>query len=125
MDPSTPPPVTSLAGATRMSLGARLANVFAAPGEVFAEVKIGPPSPANGLVPGLLLCLAGIVSTFVLFSQDSILQQLRDQQEQALEKKLEKASKEQREQIQAMFEKFTSPALMKIFGSAGAVVRGL
>jgi hypothetical protein len=51
-----------------MSLGARLTNVFIGPWEVFEEVKQGPPSLANWLVPALLLCLVGVVSAFVIFS---------------------------------------------------------
>ena len=105
MNESMPPPPPDLQTGPRMSLGGRLTNVFAAPAEVFDEVKKSTPSNANWLVPALLLCLVGIVATFVIFSQDSILQQIREQQDRAMEKKLEKVPKEQREQIREIVDK--------------------
>ena len=118
-----PPSLPDVQTGPRMSLGTRLMNVFTGPGEVFDEVKKGPPSNANWLVPVLLICLVGIVATFVIFSQDSILQQIREQQDRAIEKKLEKLPKEQREQAREIAEKWTSPALMKLFGSGGTIAR--
>jgi hypothetical protein len=114
-EPQPPPPCAS-------SLAARLFNVFATPGDVFEEVAASAPCHANWLTPVFLVCLAGLVSVFVIFSQETIIQQLRAQQEQALEKKLQHLPKEQREQAKATIEKFTSPALLKGFGAAGAVV---
>ena len=125
MESSTPPPVPPVEPAPSMMLGARLMNVFSSPGEVFDEVKRGPPSTANWLAPALLLCLAGIISAFVIFSQDSILQQLKEQQEAAMERKLEKVPKEQREQVLEMMDKIFNPLTMKILGSGGAVVRAM
>src|SRR5580765_3525426 len=109
MDEPLPPPLPSLPGGPRMSLGARLMNVFAGPGDVFEEVVKGPPAVANWLVPALLLCLVGIVSTFVIFSQDSIIQQVREQQERVMQKKLEKLPQAQREQILEAVEKWSGP----------------
>lgn len=106
-----------------MSLGAKLTNVFFAPGEVFEETIRGPLATVNWLVPVLLLCLAGIVSSFVIFSQDAILQQIREQQARVMEKKLEKLPQAQRDQIMEMAEKWSGPGMLKILGSAGAVVR--
>ena len=42
------------------SLASRLLNVFAAPGDVFEEIRTGTPSTANWLVPLLLACLLGV-----------------------------------------------------------------
>src|SRR5438270_4744186 len=123
MNESMPPPLPELQAGPRMSQGARLMNVFVAPGEVFEAVKTGPPSTGNWLAPVLLMCLVGIVATFVVFSQDSIMQQVKEQQERAMERKLEKLPKEQREKIREIAEKWTSPALFKAIGSAGAVAR--
>jgi hypothetical protein len=104
-----------------MSPAGRLVNVFVTPSEVFESVKAAPPSTGNWLVPALLMCLVGIIATFVVFSQDSIVQQMKEKQERALEKKLEKLPKEQREQIREIAEKWSNPGLIKVFGSLGAV----
>src|SRR5258708_2426082 len=119
----SPPALPELQAGPCMSPGARLMNVFVAPGEVFGTVKAGPPSTGNWLAPALLMCLVGIVATFVAFSQDSIMQQMKEQEERDLEKKLEKLPKEQRDQIREIAEKWSSPGLIKVFGSAGAVAR--
>src|SRR6266704_2757460 len=123
MDGLIPPPMPILPNGARMSLAARLTNVFSGPGEVFEAIAKGPPSTGNWLAPALLSCVLGIVSTMVIFSQDNVVQQIRDQQAQVLERKLEKLPKEKREQVREMMEKWTSPSLMKLFGSVGTVVR--
>lgn len=78
----TRPPSTSLA--------ARLTNVFAAPGEVFDEVKTSAPSTANWLVPALLLVVISLIATWLIFSQEPIQHQLGDITEKALQKQVEK-----------------------------------
>ena len=123
MNETMPPLLPGSQAVPPMAPGARLVNVFVAPGEVFEAVKAGPSSTANWLVPVLLMCLVGIVATFVVFSQPSIMQQMKEQQARGLEKRLEKLPKEQRDQIREIAEKWTSPALIKTVGSAGAVVR--
>jgi len=97
-------------------------NVFATPGEVFEEVKASRPCTANWLVPVLLACLVGVIYTSVIFSQETVLRQVREAREKAVRKQLEskKVPKEQMEQAIAMAEKFSSPTLLKILGSAGA-----
>lgn len=107
-----------------MSLGARMMNVFVAPGDVFAEIKAGCSSTANWLVPVLLSVLVGITSVCVIFSQDNVLYQVRAQQEKVLQKKLQNLPPQQREEAIAMAQKFTTPTLMKLFGSLGAVSGG-
>ena len=120
MEQSPPPPLLA-PGTPSSSLGARLMNVFAMPGEVFEEIKARPISPANWLLPVALAALVGVVYITVVFSQETVLQQMREMQDRAMEKKLEKLPKEQREKVREMADKFRSPALMKIFGSVAAV----
>ena len=121
---SMPPPLPSAQAGAPMSLGARLMNVFTGPGEVFEQIKKGPPSNANWLLPGLLLCLVGMISTWVVFSQEAVVRPLRDKQERAIRKRLEKVPQEHRQTVLKTAEKFTGPAVMKVVGSVGAVVRG-
>jgi len=106
-----------------MSLGARLTNVFSGPGEVFDETIKGPPSTANWLVPTVLSCVIGVVSVFVVFSQEAIVQPMREKQAQAVEKRLEKMPKEQRDQAREAIEKWSNPELMKYFAAIGVVAR--
>ncbi len=105
------------------SLAARLLNVFATPGEVFEEVKAAKSSTANWLVPVLIASVVGALSAIILFSQPAILQQLREKQERTLDKQVQagKMTRAQAEQALAMVEKFSGPAMMKLFGSIGAV----
>ena len=65
-------------------------NVFAAPGEVFTEVKASPPRPTNWLLPALLLLLAGWVGGWLVARDPVLQQQQSDLQEQALVKMGEK-----------------------------------
>jgi hypothetical protein len=94
----------------KMSLAARLFNVFATPGEVFEQVKDAPVSTANWLVPGLILIVVSWIGAWLVFSQDSIQQQLREITDQAVEKQIQKGklSEQQAEQARAMAAKFGS-----------------
>ncbi len=131
----TPPPLTGpqdppqgstapLPPVNRTSLLSRLMNVFAVPGEVFDEVKASPHSASNWLVPILLLAVVGAVSAFVMFSQPAIQQQIREKQEQAIQAQVKAGKIKQADADRAMemAQKFTGPTVMKVFGSAGAVV---
>lgn len=106
-----------------MSLPARLVNVFAVPGDVFTEVKAAPSSVANWLAPTLIACVVGILSAIIMFSQPAIIQQMREQQEKAMEEQVKagKLTQAQADQAMSVVEKFTGPAMMKVFGSVGAV----
>ena len=91
-----------------MSLGGRLFNVFAAPGDVFQEVKGASVSVSNWLVPALILIAVSWVATWLIFSQESIKHQLSDITDQAMQKQIEKAhmSEQQAEQARAVGEKW-------------------
>jgi len=120
----TPPPTPVQEPRPSSSLIGRLVNVFAAPGEVFEELKTGKPIVANWLVPLLLACLTGVIYSFVVFSQDNILHSMREAQEQQLQKQVDagKMTKQQADQALEMMQRFGGPTIMKVFGSIGAVV---
>jgi hypothetical protein len=105
------------------TIWSRLLNVFAAPGEVFEEVKTSAPNISNWLVPALIYAVVGIISAFVIFSQPAIMQQIRDQQEKVMDQQVKngKMTQAQADQATAMMEKFTGPAMTIVFGSVGAV----
>src|SRR5437016_12057819 len=106
------------------SLTGRLINVFAAPGDVFEEIRTSKPSTANWLVPLLLACLVGVSYAFAVFSQESILQSLREAQEKAMQQRVDagKMTRQQADQALSVSERFMGPTMMKVFGSVGAVM---
>ena len=104
----------------RMSLAARLLNVFAIPGQVFAELKRSPSAVSNWLVPALLGAVMGVALALIILSQPAIQQRFRDRQTKLMEE-ASKAGKLTPEQ-QALFERLKSPQVLKGLGSAAAVV---
>jgi hypothetical protein len=107
-----------------MSLAARLLNVFAVPGEVFEDVKNSPVAVSNWLVPMVVLALVAAVSVMVVMSQPAILQQMKEQQQKAIDKEVAagRMTQQQADQALAMMERFMGPGTMKILGTAGAVL---
>ena len=123
MNEPAPPPFPDDATASKMSLGARLLNVFAAPGDVFEEVRAAQPAAANWLVPVLVSCVAGVAAVFVMFSQPAVMQQMREKQEQQLDKLVAsgKMNAEDKQRAEAGIERLGT-TLIKVSGSVGAVV---
>jgi hypothetical protein len=119
MDQS-PLPTTS---APATSLAARLMNVFAAPSEVFEEIKTTRSTTGNWLVPAVLTAVVMAVSMVIVASQPAIQQKVREQQDQAIEKQVTagRLTRQQADQQQAMMEKLGSGSLLK----AGAGVVGV
>jgi len=91
-----------------MSLGGRLLNVLATPGDVFQEVKTTPDTTANWVVPALILIVVSWAAALLIFSQDSIQHQLSEITEQAIQRQIDTAhlSEQQGEQARAMGEKW-------------------
>ena len=116
--PEAPPPPT-------MSLGGRLLNVFAAPGEVFQEVKTAGVATANWLAPALILIAVSWAAAWVIFSQDVINHQLSEITDRAIQKQIEKTrmSEQQAEQARAMGEKWAGISA-KIGSALAPVVAG-
>jgi hypothetical protein len=126
MDQSELPPETSPEAppSPTMSLGGRLLNVFATPGDVFQEVKTAGASTANWLVPALILIAVSWLASWLIFSQDSIKHQLSEITDQAIQKQVEKThmSEQQAEQARAVGEKWAgisakvAAVLVPVFG---------
>ena len=105
-----PPVLDAQTERTRMSLGGRLFNVLATPGEVFEQIRGTAVSVANWLVPALILIVVSWGGVWLVFSQDSIQQQLKETRDQAVEKQIAKAhmSDQQAEQTRAVADKIGS-----------------
>ena len=108
-----------------MSLAARLLNVFAIPGEVFAGVKAGHPSIANWLVPAILSAVVATIAAVVVLSQPSIQQQLHDQQSALMAKQVKAGTlnQSQADRMLALAEKATVPvaAALTVFATFARV----
>lgn len=117
-------PVPGVENPARTSLISRMANMFAAPGDVFDEIKHTRTRFADWMVPVLLGCLIGIIYSFVVFSQENILHGIREAQDKEMQKQVDagKMSRQQADQALEMMQKFTGPAMMKVFGSVAAIV---
>jgi hypothetical protein len=113
--PTPPPPATSLAG--------RLMNIFAAPSDVFNEVKAAGLAHANWLMPAILLILVSWLSAGLIFSQPAIRQQVSEQADKAIDRMVEKGkmSGDQAEKAKPMAEKMAVTA-GAIGAAAGAPV---
>jgi len=92
------------------SLGARMVNVLATPGDVFDEVKTSPPQTANWLVPALLALLIGWIGSWLIMNQEAIRQQISDLQESQYQKLVDKGrmTREQLETQRPMMEKMAN-----------------
>lgn len=106
-----------------MSLGARLFNVFAAPGELFEELRDQKTAHTNWLIPMLLCMVMGITFSLVVFSQPDIVASIANQQETAMAARVKagKMTQEQADQAVERVRQFQSPTFFKMIGSLGAV----
>jgi hypothetical protein len=122
---SGPAPANATSSGPVMSLPARLLNVFATPEDVFESLaRGGESSTGNWLLPVLLSCVVGIVYVLVGFAQPNVQQQIRDQQEQQLQKLADsgKMSAGDLEAARNRLEQINTITLVKISGAVGSVV---
>jgi hypothetical protein len=124
MDAESPPPPPDSALSEPSSLSDRLANIIAAPGEVFEEIKHAPVRASNWLVPLLLACIASACYICIAFSQPAILLGLQQQRDKAIQKQVAtgKMTQAQADQAADMYERFLTPATTKMLSAGGAVV---
>ena len=120
--PDAPPPPA-------MSFAARLLNVFAIPGEVFAGVKAGRVCVWNWLVPALLLTTVAVLTAVVVVSQPAVQRQMRElteQQATILEKQVKAGNVKQAEadRVVALTRAITAPASLMLLSSLAAGVFG-
>jgi hypothetical protein len=113
-----------------MSFAARLLNVFAMPGEVFAGVKSSRVCVGNWLVPALLSALVGLVTAVVIVSQPSLVKQMReriDQQAKGLEQQVHEGKIKQADadRTLALTRALTQPPVLKVLGGAVAAGAGV
>ena len=108
-----------------MSLGGRLFNVFATPGDVFQQVKTANVSVANWLVPALILIVVSSMASWLIFSQPTIKHQLSEITDQAVQKQIDRGhlSEQRAEEARAMGQKWADIG-SKIGAAVNSVVAG-
>jgi hypothetical protein len=126
-DIPTPPVVSEESATPPMSLGARLFNVYASPGEVFDSIKPRPVSHLNWILPVILSMIAAMVYGFVVFSQPGVLQKNADKMRVSMNKNFEKVvtsgkmtQQQADDQVDTIVKKMGP--MMKWFSAAGAMV---
>jgi hypothetical protein len=105
-------------------LAAKLFNVVAAPGEVFAELGAAPARVVNWLAPVMILAVAGVIASCIMFAQPAIRQGIRDQQAKALDQQVQQGKMTQAQEDQALqiMDRFMGPMMLTVFGSVGSVL---
>ena len=113
-----------------MPLAARLLNVFAIPGEVFAVVKASRISSGNWVLPMLLSALVAVLTALVLVSQPALQKQMHDrfeQQAKALQDQV-KAGKVKQADVDrtaALTRLILAPPTLRVLGGAVAAAIGI
>lgn len=116
--PPTLPPPEGPTPAPKTSLPARLMNVFAIPGDVFDEIKAAPGSIGNWLLPAIISFLVSALAAVILFSQPTVQQQMKERQEEQMQKLVKDGKMSQADADKAMA--IAGPT-MKILGVTGAL----
>ena len=112
------------------SLAARLLNVFAVPGEVFAEVKAGRNCVGNWLVPALLSAVVAVLTAVVIVSQPAFQRQVHDlmgRQAKVMEQQVKagKVRQADADRALAVVRAILEPGTIKLAASAAAAVVGV
>ena len=113
-----------------MSLAARLLNVFAIPGEVFAGIRVSRVSIGNWLVPALLMAVVGVATAVLLVSQPASQRQihdLTDQYAKALDQQVKAGKLKQvdADRFVAVVRAVTTPLSLRTLLSVTFVVIGV
>ncbi|HTR82408.1 MAG TPA: YIP1 family protein [Bacteroidota bacterium] len=108
----------------QMSFTDKLMNVFSAPGELFESVAKSEKQNSNWSIPLVLSMLISVVFVLAVFSQQPIQDQIRDQTEKSIEKRVAEGKMTQEQADMAMSKNPAQPGspLFMIFGSVGALI---
>src|SRR5258708_21178593 len=92
--------------------------------EVFDEVKSGPPTSANWVVPTIAVISAGVIYTMVVFSQPGVIQNMKDASDKRMQEMVAqgKMTQAQADQSAQFAEKFMTPTMIKTFGILAMVI---
>ena len=110
--PATAAPAAVTSAMTRMS------NVFMAPAELYSEVASAPPQTSSWLLPFMVLILIAVVSTFAVYNNPTLRQQIYTMQEAGMKKAVAdgKMTQEQMERGSDQMEN-SGPVMFILIGS--------
>ena len=123
MSAAEPPPLEEIPEPT--SIGAKLFNIIATPGDVYEELRTSPPRVVNWIVPLVLLMLANCVFTWTAFQNPAVVHGIQAQQAEQIRKSMAAQPGMTEEKIDKAVEgakKFMTPRVLAMFGMAGASV---
>lgn len=102
---------------TQDSLGNRITNIFASPSEAFQGLATSRRS-LHWAIPFALLLVLGILSVYLVFSNETLRDQIYDMQAQQFEKAVEEGrmTQQQADQVRDRMEQ-TGLGLFMVFGS--------
>lgn len=108
--------------APSVSLGTRIMNVFASPSEAFEGIGSSDSKASLWVIPLVVTVIVGLVSTYVLFSNETLRNQVMEQQTKAMEQRVQegKMTQEQFDQAQSGME--TMGGMMMGIGMIGVVI---
>lgn len=103
------------------SFGTRAANVFSAPGDLYAEVASAPVQTSSWLLPYVLSILIATLITYNIATNDSLKHQALDPQKREMERKVQEGqmSEQAYDSAVSMME---SNAMFMTFGVLGLLV---
>lgn len=105
------------------SMGTRIANVFASPSEAFQRLDTDPPRSLHWVIPFILILVLGVLSVYLIFSTESLRDQIYDLQAQQFDKAVEEGrmTRQQADQIRDRMEQ-TGLGLFMVFGAIPIVL---
>lgn len=118
------PASTEAAPQKKRSALSLLLNIYAAPGEVFDQIKAAPTRNALWAIPVALAITVGILSILVVFSDPLIQSQLRDRMEKQIEDQIarQQIPPDRADAARDQMASMAGGTMFKIFGSLGVIV---
>ena len=110
----TPAPETA-------SLGDLMMNVFTSPAEAFDGIRQGPPRASGWVIPFLLTILLASAFSYVMFSNETLREQVMEPQRKALQERVDSGQMTQ-EQADNASEQMSGGGMMMIFGVIGSAI---
>lgn len=110
----TPAPETA-------SLGDLMMNVFTSPAEAFDGIRQGPPRTSVWVIPFLLTILLASAFSYVMFSNETLREQVMEPQRKALQERVDSGQMTQ-EQADRASEQMSGGGMMMIFGVIGSAI---
>src|SRR5512140_1295873 len=111
----TMPPPESSAEVKPMSFTEKIVNIFAAPGELFEDVRLTGKTPSNWIIPVAIMIVVAIAMQQLIMSNPSLLDQTKAMITKATNESFDKAVREgkmtpeQAEQQREQTANFTNP----------------